>query len=74
MDMGRIDDTYLLLLECSIVHRDGLGFYFGMIKCDFFFSLCLFVQILLTEYSLLLCLLKFSLALPDAQRVLVLAN
>jgi hypothetical protein len=37
MDMGRIDDTYLLLLECSIVHRDGLGFYFGMIKCDFFF-------------------------------------
>jgi hypothetical protein len=38
MDMGRIDDTYLLLLECSLVHRDGLGFYFGMIKCDFFFS------------------------------------
>jgi hypothetical protein len=35
MDMGRIDDTYLLLLECSLVHRDGLGFIFGMIKCDF---------------------------------------
>jgi hypothetical protein len=35
--MGRIDDTYLLLLECSLVHRDGLGVYFRNDQVRLFF-------------------------------------